>query len=339
MRIIGIATFILSVACLAGVAAEPPQAEIHNRYLRVKFYLPDAQNGFYRSTRFDWSGAIANLEFAGHDLYGPWFARMDPNVRDVGYQGQDIAVGAPTAMVGPVEEFQKPIGYDAVKAGGVFLKVGVGLLRRIDDGNYQFAKPFELVDSGKWSVRNGEDFIAFTQELSAPESGFGYVYTKTFRLAPDRADMTMEHSLWNTGRVPITTPLYNHNFLVMDGMGPGPYYSITVPFEIKPARPVDPAWVSISGNRAVYQKTLENQDRVAFGLQGFGADAKDYDVRIENGKAHTGVRIVGDRPLVNESVWSIRSVLAVEPFIDISADPGKEFTWKYTYSYYSLPEK
>ena len=24
--------------------------------------------------------------------------------------------------------------------------------------------------------------------------------------------------------------------------------------------------------------------------------------------------------------------------IDISADPGKEFTWKYTYTYYTLPQ-
>jgi hypothetical protein len=30
--------------------------------------------------------------------------------------------------------------------------------------------------------------------------------------------------------------------------------------------------------------------------------------------------------------------MAVEPFIDISADPGKEFTWSYTYTYYTIPK-
>ena len=34
-------------------------------------------------------------------------------------------------------------------------------------------------------------------------------------------------------------------------------------------------------------------------------------------------------------VWSNRSVLAVEPFIAIAAEPRKEFTWKYTYGYYT----
>ena len=37
-------------------AADPPQAEITNGQIRVKLYLPDARNGYYRATRFDWSG-------------------------------------------------------------------------------------------------------------------------------------------------------------------------------------------------------------------------------------------------------------------------------------------
>jgi hypothetical protein len=29
--------------------------------------------------------------------------------------------------------------------------------------------------------------------------------------------------------------------------------------------------------------------------------------------------------------------MSIEPFVDISVDPGKEFGWKYTYTYYALP--
>src|SRR5262245_8293430 len=42
-----------------------PQAEISNGVLKAQFYLPDAQKGFYRGTRFDWSGVIGSLEFKG----------------------------------------------------------------------------------------------------------------------------------------------------------------------------------------------------------------------------------------------------------------------------------
>jgi len=50
------------------------------------------------------------------------------------------------------------------------------------------------------------------------------------------------------------------------------------------------------------------------------------------------MNIVADRPLDSESLWSIRAVVAMEPFVAISIEPGQEFTWKSTYEYYTLPE-
>ena len=49
------------------------------------------------------------------------------------------------------------------------------------------------------------------------------------------------------------------------------------------------------------------------------------------------MRIKGDRPLAAMDLWSIRTILAVEPFIAISLSPGSEFTWKNMYEYYTLP--
>src|SRR5437879_10820435 len=97
-----------------------PEATISNGDIRARVYLPDAQKGFYRSTRFDWSGAIASLQFQGHDYYGPWFTESDPPVRDFIYKGNDIVVGAQSAMTGPVEEFRTPLGYTTAKPGGTF---------------------------------------------------------------------------------------------------------------------------------------------------------------------------------------------------------------------------
>ena len=48
------------------------------------------------------------------------------------------------------------------------------------------------------------------------------------------------------------------------------------------------------------------------------------------------MRIKGDRPLARVQLWSIRKVLAVEPFIDISVEPGQSFDWTTVYSYYQL---
>lgn len=333
-----LASLFLTALLGAAAAADNPQIEIANKQLHAKLYLPDAQNGFYKAARFDWSGVISSLEFQGHNFYGPWFTKGDPTVRDFAYKDSDIVVGPASAMMGPAEEFQKPLGYDTAKAGGTFVKVGVGVLRKPDDTAYNFGKPFELVDSGKWDVKSGPDFVTFTQTLNDAASGYGYVYTKTIRLTADKSQMTIEHSLRNTGKQPIATNVYDHNFLVLDKMGPGPEYTITVPYEIKPARAPSADFAEVHGTQAVYKKAVENQDRVAFGLQGYGSDAKDYDFRIENRKAGVGMRITGDRPLSNASLWSIRSVLAVEPFVDVAAEPGNTFAWKYTYDYYALPK-
>ena len=54
--------------------------EISNGVLKVGFHLPSSDSGFYRGTRFDWSGVIERLEFKGHNYYGPWFTKTDPNV-------------------------------------------------------------------------------------------------------------------------------------------------------------------------------------------------------------------------------------------------------------------
>ena len=75
-------------------------------------------------------------------------------------------------LVAPVNEFQTPLGWDEAKPGGTFIKIGVGVLRKVE-GNYNRYFPYEVVDPGKWSVRKQGDSIEFTQELSDPNSGYG----------------------------------------------------------------------------------------------------------------------------------------------------------------------
>src|SRR5215470_9122868 len=69
------------------IAADYPQAEISNGPVHAKIYLPDSKNGYYRSTRFDWSGALYSLQYKGHEFYGVWYDRIDPKVVNWVYQG------------------------------------------------------------------------------------------------------------------------------------------------------------------------------------------------------------------------------------------------------------
>lgn len=312
-----------------------PKARISNGKITVSMYLPDSGKGYYRSTRFDWSGAIYKLEYKGHDFYSQWFDRVDPDVINWIHKGNEIVSGPCSALFGPVDEFQTPLGFNEAKPGETFIKIGVGSLRRTE-GNYNRYMPYEVVDPGKWSVKKGKDKVEFIQELSDPETGFAYKYHKVVRLVRDKPEMVIEHTLKNTGIKVIKSTVYNHNFVTIDKQGPGPDYNFKVPFQIKTEQPPDKEMAEIRGNQIVYLKPLSGEDQVAVMIGGFTDNLKDTEVIIENTKAGAGMRITGDRPLTRSILWSVRTVLAIEPYIDLDIQPGSEFTWKNNFEYYTI---
>jgi hypothetical protein len=332
--------FALIVSLLIGVtpsfAEDNPQAEIANGQVKVKMYLPDAKNGFYRSTRFDWSGAVYSLQYKGHNYYDQWFDTVDPKVINWVHRDGQIVDGPCGALWGPVDEFQTPLGWDEANPGGAFIKIGVGVLQRTE-GNYNRYFPYEVSDSGKWTVKKHKDSVEFTQVLSAPGLGYGYIYRKVVRLVKGQPEMVIERSLKNTGTKVIKSEVYNHNFVVLDHQPPGPDFSVRVPFQIQSPRPPDKDLVQVRGNEVAFMKQLSGQDEAAVFIQGFSDSPKDSEIVIENEKVGAGLKINGNRPLSRELLWSIRTVLAVEPYVSIDVQPGAEFTWSNTFDYYTLP--
>jgi hypothetical protein len=305
-------------------AAEFPQAEISNSHIRAKLYLPDARQGYYRGTRFDWSGVVDSLEANGHNYFGKWFERYDPKLHD--------------AITGPVEEFftnDAGLGYDEAKAGESFVKIGVGVLRKPDEPRYSSFNTYEIVDSGRWSVKKKRDWIEFVHEL--PEtSGYAYSYRKRMHLPKDKPELVLEHRLKNKGRKVITTSVYNHNFFMLDNQPSGPDFVVKFPFG--PHATTDlKGLVETRGKELVYLQELQKGQSVYTHLEGFGASPTDYDIRVENRKTGAGVRQTGDRPLSKLAFWSIRSNISPEPFIEMQIEPGKESTWRITYEFYTVP--
>ncbi len=332
-----VAIVLSAVSFGVAAAAEYPSVDITNGPIRAKIYLPEAQKGFYRGTRFDWSGVIYSLQANGHDYYGPWFNKTDAAVHDFVYRDSDIVAGPCSAITGPVDEFG-PVGYDAAKTGGTFIKIGIGALRRDGDGKYDNYHVYEIANGGKWTVQKHRDKLELTQQLNDAESGYGYVYRKEVRLTSGKTEMVLVHSLKNVGKRAIQTSVYNHNFLVLDGQAPGPGVTISVPFEIQTSRPPRKELAAVSGRKISYLKTLEGHDVATTPLEGFGGSPEDSQIRIENSALGAGIISQCDRPLLRESLWSIRTVVAMEPFTSISIEPGAEFNWTTVYKYYAVPK-
>ena len=326
----------LLVSTTVGIAmAQAPQAQIDNGVLHVTVELPDAANGFYRGTRFDWSGAITSLTFAGHSYFGPWFTSMDPSIHDYIFTPQGITSGKASADSGPVEDFS-PLGFDAAKPGETFVKLGVGTLRKSDNRAYDSMRDYPIVDPVAWQINAKPTSIEFTQKIIDNGSGYGYLYTKTVRLEPGQPRMAIEHTLKNLGRLPIVTDVYCHNFTAIDHQPIGPDYSIALPFAIKLDSAPDPALAAAEGNRFVYRKLFVDHDVIDV-TSTFNPPQPNNDIRVENSHAKAGVRITGDHPMTIFEVWAIRQVMGIEPWIHLTAAPGETIHWTYNYLYYTVP--
>jgi hypothetical protein len=94
------------------------------------------------------------------------------------------------------------------------------------------------------------------------------------------------------------------------------------------------ALAATEGHRLVYAKVLTGHECYQTSLSGFEPTVAHHDIRIENTRVKAGVRITGDRPMSRVGYWSIRTVLAVEPYIDVHVEPGQEFAWTWTYDYF-----
>ena len=97
--------------CSAEMQTSYPKASISNGPVQAVLYLPDAKNGYYRASRFDWSGVVPCLAYKGHTYFGVWFSHYDPMIAD--------------AITGPVEVFRSADGaldYDQAKPDGLFVR-------------------------------------------------------------------------------------------------------------------------------------------------------------------------------------------------------------------------
>ncbi|HWB95987.1 MAG TPA: hypothetical protein VG672_04775, partial [Bryobacteraceae bacterium] len=178
------------------------------------------------------------------------------------------------------------------------------------------------------------DHVAFVHELKGP-NGYAYVYRKTVRLEKGKPLLVLEHSLRNTGRRTIETAQYDHNFFVMDGQPTGPDASVQFSFPLRAAADLK-GMAEIRDTRLQYLQELQSGQSVFTELEGYGADARDYDIRMEHRKAGIGVHITGNRPLSKLIFWPIRTTFCPEPYTEMRVEPGKEATWHIAYEFYTL---
>ena len=299
-----------------------PSVMISNGLLKARVFLPDASAGYYRGTRFDWSGMVGPVEYAGHHFFSPFRVPHNPSGNDDG--------------IGPAEEFgfDEALGSDEAKNRESFLKIGVGELIKPNDpdyAEYHFYKPFEFADLPAWKAAYGQNWVEFTQNLQNSR-GWGYEYVKRISISNDSPILIIEHRLKNTGSKEIDTTWYSHNLINIDGQPVGPQYQVIFPF--KPIYTIAPNPVDI--------EVLENG--LAFVRQlptsyGTSADLSNFTGRADNGatiwniQTSAGVKIGADQAPVRYQFYAEKNAVCPEIFIRIYVEPGSSQSWETRYEF------
>jgi hypothetical protein len=315
--------FVLALMVLTAAvsqAAEYPTAVLKNDSIKITVRMPDAEKGFYRGTRFDWSGVIGPVEVLGKTVFVPWKNTHNPANND------DIT--------GPCDEFSNtvPLNFKEAKEGERFLKIGVGELVKGKDNEYAFHKKYAIAKAGTWDVPVSETVIAFRQTFTT-DFGYAYKYSKQIKLADDgKRGFRITYRLVNTGTKRIDTDVYNHNFFNVKGASTGKGFSVTFPFEPKLIQPRERfnELVKRNDKELSFQSELDNGSIYTL-LEGFGESAKDTQFVLQGGGVM--MTVTGDKPLSKVALWGMKTTLCPEPYIAIRLAPGEEMNWSWSYDF------
>ena len=296
------------------------------------FYLPDAERGYYRGTRFDHSGIIDQMTVDNHRFFTDFRQPHDPLGHD--------------HIPGTAEEFgmDDPLGYEEAQAGDGFVKIGVGILQRANREPYQFHGKYATIELGKWVITNGDrglSFLGFEQELHGPR-GWAYRYVKKFELlkdshvngsdgiAPDWIGFKIVRSLTNLGTKPIHTTHYGHNFLRMDDFPPGVGYTLSFPFEPQLDEKFQTQQVvDVVGHDLIFFSDVL-KDKAVFGQIIAPADAESR-ITLQHDKVPYALQITTSRPILKWMLYCHPPAICPEPFIEINVAPHDTFDWETEY--------
>ena len=304
---------------------------LQSERLKVEVARPGSA---YTGTRFDWTAFITQVTLdRKHTFCVP----------------ESVQPGQGTGGIGLCNEFgiERAVGYDDAQPGEAFPKLGIGLLTRADDGPYRFARPHEIAHPFDIHIETLADSATFVVE---PLDCRGYAARLHKRVSVSENELTIAYRLENTGRRPIATHEYCHNFVGIDGHEMGPDYRLRMPqpvaFEDLSAMFTRQNRPSNAAGRGVMQTAIailkaEGNDlglrsrpehpfyRRLVGL----AQTAQPQWELVHLPSGVGMRETDDFGPARMAVWGTTHVISAEMFVDIEVQPGETQTWTRRYTF------
>lgn len=279
-----------------------------------------------------------------HPNEGYGFNRFDHTgkITSVKYQGIPVATSErkdlPNSTLfgkGFYNEFgiECPPGFETTPIGGVFHKIGVGMLTKTSK-TYAFHeeypyKPLEF----KVSYSNPNTLIIACE---GPECA-GYAYGLTKRIALETSGFSIHYELFNRGKKNIQTDEYVHNFIGLNTGLINQDYEIRFPFVLQPKmfeETVNPEEKVLMHNNKVTFKATPNLPFFFSRLSGGKAVKSEWQVKHHH--LGLGMREVGNFQTDKINLWGWQHVVSPELFYKINLSPGAKLRWTRQYEIFEI---
>jgi hypothetical protein len=246
---------------------------------------------------------------------------------------ESLVAGMGTGGAGLCNEFGlfSPIGYEGTAAGDPFPKLGVGLLTRLDEGQYDFLRSYPVQPYPVEISRNENEIRYLVHPLDC--RGFAVRMEKTLRLKD--SSLVIDYGLLNVGTQTIATHEYVHNFIGLNGHAAGPDYSLQFggPVGLESVEPDYTGQLLEIRPREVRWRSYPSRAFYCT-FRPTPADAP-YFWNLKHKPSGLCVRESGDFKAERIALWGNAHVISPEVFVKVKVEPGEFLFWSRKYEFYT----
>lgn len=280
--------------------------ELGDRNFKVRIASPAEIPGLEKEyrPRFDLCGSPYSLKINGREVLVP------PGLSDeFGIEGV-------------------PPGFAEADSGGTFLKIGVGILEKDHDGKYNFYHQYPVRKFLIPEVKKERNRLFFRQ--TAQFGKYGYEYTKTYTVQPEKRLLKIDYTLKNCGTEKIETSQYNHNFFYLKNNSGDSRCQIRTKF-LPVLKSFTGSCFDQEGNVC---KNLRTSRMGCYIVSAEPVKAEENEFELCHPEVPFKIRVSGDFPSGRFAVsFKENAYISPEIFLGISLSPGKTLRWQRKYEF------
>lgn len=294
--------------------------ELRNEYLCLEIQIPGEN---YRGARFDWSGQIIQITFKNKHTFC---------TREIFNKFNQKKYGR-----GLYNEFgiDQPVGYDDCPVGGLFPKIGVGLLRKKSLKSYDFFDNYQATPCDFSSSFN-KDRAFFSCKTNNNRE---YSLELKKQIALDKNKFTISYSLFNSGNKTIKTNEYIHNFLSINKKNIDENYILYFSFPLETVnftKFVNPEKAVQFKKDFCIWNTFIKEPFFFSNINTIYKGKENWTLIHLTDKV--GIRESADFIIQKVNLWGASHVISPEIFFQIDVQPGEMISWSRLYEIFDFSD-